>query len=89
MEKKNIGLFLNANHNALLIKPENTYFENNYSLIAGPLFRQVDKDNNTKAVFGIEIGFENTPYDVKAKDFFIARAKIGLPFNIYNKKSGK
>ena len=36
-----------------------------------------------------EIGFENTPYDVKAKDFFIARAKIGLPFNIYNKKSGK
>jgi len=88
-KKKNIGFFLNAKHNALIKRPENTYFKNNYSAIAGPLFRQVDKDNNTKAVFGIEVGYENAPYDLKAKEFFIARAKVGIPFNIYNKASKK
>jgi hypothetical protein len=87
-KKKNIGLFLSATHNALIRKPNRTYFQNNYSAIVGPLFRQVDKDNNTKAVFGIQVGYENTPYDLRAKDFFIARAKIGIPFNVYNKKTG-
>ena len=85
-KNRTIGVAASGSFNYLIHKPNTTFFKNNYSLLAGPLFRNVDKDGANKGTFGIEIGFQNAPVHVKAKDYFIAQLKVGIPFTIYSKK---
>ncbi|MEH6659826.1 hypothetical protein [Leeuwenhoekiella marinoflava] len=85
-EKRTIGLAASGNFYYLIHKPSTTLFKNNYTLLAGPVFRNIDKDGVNKGTFGIEVGFQNTPFGVRAKDYFTAQLKVGIPFTIYTKE---
>lgn len=82
--KKKLGFNVSLKQNYLITRPENTFYENNYTILFGPLFRTI-KDDNTSISFGIDIGWENAIYDVKASDYFTGRIRLGIPFGIYKK----
>ncbi|MDV7188461.1 hypothetical protein R3X25_14305 [Lutibacter sp. TH_r2] len=84
--KKNIGVSLSFKHHYIINSKNNDYFKSNFSLLFGPVFSNVGEDNFTKATFGLEFGFENEPYNTKINDEFIARLKVGIPFNVFKKK---
>ena len=85
-KQRTIGLAASGSFHYLIHKPSTTLFKNNYTLLVGPVFRNVDKDGVTKGTFGIEVGFQNTPVGVRAKDYFTAQLKVGIPFTIYTKE---
>lgn len=61
-------------------------YKQNYSVLAGPVFRVAKEESWAKATFGINIGFQNVPNNAKAKDFFAVQAYIGVPFGAFLKK---
>ncbi|WP_271767955.1 hypothetical protein [Aquimarina algiphila] len=83
-KKKNLGFNISARHDYLITRPDNTFYENNYTILFGPLFRKT-KSDNTSLSFGIDIGWENALYDAKASDYFVGRIRLGIPFGIYKK----
>tara|TARA_R110002126_G_scaffold100897_1_gene232664 strand:- start:13013 stop:14479 length:1467 start_codon:yes stop_codon:yes gene_type:complete len=84
-ENKNFGFNVSAQHEYLINKPNNTYYNNNFTLLFGPIFRKV-KDGATSLTFGIDLGFENGIYDNNVTNDFTGRIRVGIPFNIYQKK---
>ena len=90
-KKKTIGINLVGSYGYPLgvdIKTENQYNLNDYlTFLAGPVFRTI-KDDKTSATFGIDLGFENMGIYKGSTwgDYFTARVKIGVPFNIYKSK---
>ena len=81
-KNKSIGLSLDFKHNYSIGKAsENPYFANNFSLLFGPIFRDLNKEGISKSSYGIEFGFEDSLYGTKIVDNFIARIRIGIPFN--------
>lgn len=82
--KKKLGFNASLKHNYLITRPDNTFYENNYTILFGPVFRTV-KNDNTSISFGIDIGWENAIYNVKASDYFTGRIRLGIPFGIYKK----
>ena len=83
-KKKVFGLNLSASHRYKIKSPENSFYENNYSILFGPIFRKPKKDNNTELTFGIDIGFDNAVYDTRAGDNFVARIRVGIPFKLFD-----
>ncbi len=83
-KKKIFGLNLGLTHRYKIIKPEKTFYEKNYSILLGPIFRKPDKDGNTGLTFGIDVGFDNALYSGDAKDYFVARIRVGIPLKLYN-----
>jgi hypothetical protein len=83
-KKKSIGLKFDFKHNYLLSK--NDFFKKNFTLLVGPIFRNINADNINKGTFGLEIGFENDIYNTKISDNFIARLTLGIPFEVFSKK---
>ncbi len=84
-KKKNFGFNLSAQHEYLIRKPNNTYYENNFSVLFGPIFRK-EKDGETSLTFGIDIGWKNGIYGTDVTNDFTGRIRVGIPFNIYTKK---
>ncbi|AZJ35243.1 hypothetical protein D6T69_06805 [Tenacibaculum singaporense] len=75
-----MGLSLNFSHNFLMgNKNDNPYFQKNFTLLFGPVFRDIKKDGVNKVTIGIEAGFENAIYNSKISDDFIARIRVGIP----------
>jgi hypothetical protein len=84
-ENKNFGFNISAQHEYLISKPNNTYYDNNFTMLFGPIFRKI-KDGETTLTFGIDIGFENGIYGNNVTNDFTGRVRVGIPFSIYNKK---
>lgn len=82
-KKKVFGLNLNLSHRYKIRVPANTSYVDNYSVLFGTIFRKVSKDDDTGVIFGIDIGYDNAGYKFKAKDSFVARVRVGIPFNLY------
>jgi len=85
-EKKIFGLNLGVSHRDGILVPENTFYEKNYSILFGPIFRKPVKDDYTGLTFGIDVGFDNALYSADAKDNFVARIRVGIPLKLYNIK---
>ncbi|WP_442267668.1 hypothetical protein ACSIGC_08360 [Tenacibaculum sp. ZS6-P6] len=85
-EKKVFGLNLSLAHRFKIKTPANSFYQDNYSLLFGPVFRK-PKDNKTGLTFGIDIGFDNARYDKNAYKNFVARIRVGIPFNLYKMKN--
>lgn len=83
---KTFGLNLTYSHNYNIKTPDGSFYENNYSILAGPIFRVPKKDDDTGLTFGIDVGFENSLYDEKASDNFVARVRVGIPVKLFNIK---
>lgn len=84
-KKKNIGVNLAISHNYLIDKPAATFYNNNFTTLFGPIFRN-EKDDQTSLTFGIDLGWENAIYNTKIANGFTGRIRVGIPFNIYSKK---
>lgn len=85
-KKKVFGLNLALTHRYRIETPEASFYKNNYSVLFGPIFRKPKKDDDTGLTFGIDIGFDNAMYAYNAKDNFVARIRVGIPFNLYTMK---
>jgi len=83
-KKKVIGLNLAYSHKFSIKTPKNSFYKKNYSILLGPIFRKPKEDDDTGLTFGIDIGFENSLYDARANDNFVARIRVGIPFKLYN-----
>lgn len=84
-EKKNFGVNIAISHNYLIDKSAATFYNNNFTTLFGPIFRN-EKDDQTSLTFGIDIGWENAIYNTKIANDFTGRIRVGIPFNIYSKK---
>lgn len=84
-KQQTFGLNVSLRHNYLVNKPDNTFFKNNFSLLFGPIFRVRQKDKTTLS-FGIDIGWDNAIYNTKISDDVVGRIRVGVPFNVYDKK---
>lgn len=76
-KNKNIGLNVSFSHQYVIDLPGDTDFNNNFSLLGGPLAKT--KDGST---FGIDVGFSNAVYNTRIVDDFVVRLRAGIPFNI-------
>lgn len=85
-KKKVFGLNLGVTHRYRIETPENTIYENNYSILFGPIFRKPKDDDDTGLTFGIDVGLDNAMYIANAKDNFVARIRVGIPLKLYNIK---
>ncbi|WP_343330530.1 hypothetical protein [Polaribacter staleyi] len=85
-KKKVFGLNLALTHRYRIETPESSFYKNNYSVLFGPVFRKPKKDDDTGLTFGIDIGFDNAIYAYNANDNFVARIRVGIPFNLYTMK---
>lgn len=83
-KKKIFGLNLGITHRYRITTPENTIYENNYSILFGPIFRKPKDDDDTGLTFGIDVGLDNALYIADAKDNFVARIRVGIPFKLFN-----
>jgi hypothetical protein len=82
--KKNFGFNVAATHNYKIKTPDDTFYENNYSVLFGPIFRQPKNKDDTGLTFGIDVGFANSVYGSKASNDFVARIRVGIPIKMYN-----
>ncbi|GAA3515509.1 hypothetical protein GCM10022393_31800 [Aquimarina addita] len=87
-KKKNFGFNVAIAHNYLIDKPSEVFYKNNFTTLFGPIFRKV-KDNKTSLTFGIDLGWNNAIYNTKVTGDFTGRIRLGIPFNIYEKKKTK
>lgn len=79
---KNIGFNVGYDHEYLVNRPSSTSYVNNFTLLGGPLLKT--KDGST---FGLDFGFANAPYSgIEVGQDFIARIRVGIPFNLVGKK---
>lgn len=85
-KKKVFGLSLGLAHRYRIITPNNTIYENNYSILFGPIYRKPVKDDDTGLTFGIDVGLDDALYIADAKDNFVARIRVGIPLKLYNIK---
>ncbi|NJB70908.1 hypothetical protein GGR42_001370 [Saonia flava] len=85
-KKKSFGFNASLSHSYLIDKPENVFFKNNFTALFGPIFRKT-KDDNTSLTFGIDVGWSNSIYKSKVSNDFTGRIRLGIPFNIYSKKT--
>lgn len=83
---KSLGLSARTAYNKAIDNKYTDSYRDNYSVLVGPVFRAAKDDSWAKATFGISAGFQSTPYNEKAKDFFAVQAYIGVPFNAFIKK---
>lgn len=83
-EKKIFGFNLAASQYYKIKTPQSTMYDNNYSVLFGPIFRKPDKDGGTGLTFGIDVGIDNAPHISKGKDFFVTRIRVGIPLKLYN-----
>ncbi|WP_417372212.1 hypothetical protein [Gelidibacter japonicus] len=84
-KKKVFGLNIAASHRYKIKAPENSLYEENYSVLFGPIFRKPKKDDDdTGLTFGIDVGFDNAVYATKAGDNFVARIRVGIPFKLFD-----
>ena len=84
-KQKNFGVNFALGHNYIIDQPSETFYDHNYTLLFGPIFRKINKDQ-TSLTFSIDAGWENAPYDSDRTNDFLARIRVGVPFNVYNKK---
>lgn len=85
-KNKNFGVNASGKHYYLISKPSGSFYRNNFTFLAGPIFRSI-KDGNTVLTFGIDIGWENAIYNTKISNDFTAKIRLGVPFNIAGEKS--
>lgn len=78
-KKKTFGVNIAYSHRYNIRIPENTSYENNYSILFGPIFRKPGKEDTTDLTFSLDVGFDNAVYDTRANDDFVARIRIGIP----------
>ena len=84
-KEKNFGVNISLSHNYIIDQPDQTFYDHNYSFMVGPIFRKINSDK-TSLTFGIDAGWENAPYDSNFTNDFLARIRVGVPFNVYDKK---
>ena len=85
-KKKVFGINLALTHRYRIETHESSFYKNNFSVLFGPVFRKPKKDDDTGLTFGIDIGFDNAIYAYNANDNFVARIRVGIPFNLYTMK---
>lgn len=89
MFKKHLGFSFSTQYNNAFESDIAKNYKENYTVALGPIFRIQGEDDWTKATFGISAGYENLPSKVKAKDYFMLKAYVGVPFNVFQKKNKK
>lgn len=89
MFKRHLGFSLNAQYNNAFENDIAKNYKENYTVAFGPIFKIQGEDEWNKATFGISAGYENLPSKAVAKDYFILKAYVGVPFNVFQKKSKK
>jgi len=89
MFKRHLGFSLNAQYNNAFENDIAKNYKENYTVAIGPIFKIQGEDEWNKATFGISAGYENLPSKAVAKDYFILKAYVGVPFNVFQKKSKK
>jgi len=87
-KKKDFGFSASFQHYYRIGKNNKTFFDNNFSIMAGPLFRKIS-DDGTSSTFGLEFGWDNARYGQKITDDFTARIRVGIPFNIQPSETKK
>lgn len=86
-KKKNFGVNASIIHRLLMNKPASaTYYKNNFTLLAGPVFRTFKDDGEPSLIFGLDMGWDNAIYRTKIDDDFTARLRVGIPFKIAKEK---
>ncbi|WP_299214461.1 hypothetical protein [uncultured Dokdonia sp.] len=80
-KNKNIGFNISLEHEFLSKRPENTAYSSNFTALIGPLIK-----TSAGTTFGIDAGWDNAIYNTKINDNFIARIRVGIPFNLLSKK---
>lgn len=85
-KKKTLGINVNFKHYYTIGEyPSYNSLENNFTLLFGPIFRKI-KDDKTSSTFGIDLGWENAFYGKNITDDFTVCARVGIPFNIFEKQ---
>ena len=86
---KHLGFSFNSQYNNAFKSYIGKNYEENYTVSLGPIFKVQGEENWAKATFGISVGYENLPSKANSKDYFILKAYVGVPFNIFQKKNKK
>ncbi|UKB80397.1 hypothetical protein [Chryseobacterium sp. MEBOG07] len=84
---KNFGFSGFASHSFALQTLNDTEYRNRYSLMGGLVIKINNEQDINKATLRILCGVENEPYKTKVSDNFMIKITLGIPFNLYNKKT--
>jgi hypothetical protein len=75
-KSKNVGLSGTLRHEFALVSPEAMEYSSNLTALGGLIFK-----TKKGLTAGLEAGFNYAPYDSRMLDDFIARIRVGIPFN--------
>jgi hypothetical protein len=84
---KNFGFSGFVSHAFALQTLNDTHYRNRYSLMGGLVVKINNDQDMNKATLRILCGVENEPYRTKVSDNFMIKITLGIPFNLYNKKT--
>lgn len=82
--QKTLGLSMRASFN--FPSGEVLYnYPQNYTVLAGIIFRNISQTDFSKANISLQAGVENLPYKLQVWDRFLVKVSVGIPFNLFSK----